>query len=67
MSAESGGGDFASNEQLELAPYKGMSGDKMYGWFAMTLEKLKKDDEYQQNKAMRETTANLMSKLFIDQ
>ena len=51
---------------MELAPYKGMSGDKLYDWFTRTLEKLKKDEEYQMNKAMNETTANLMSKLFAD-
>ena len=67
LSHHSSTGDFITSEQMDIAPYKGMNGDKMYDWFARTLEKLKKDDEYQMKKVMNETTANLMSKLFIDQ
>ena len=52
----------SSNEEIlnNIAPYKGMSSDNIYAWFNNTLEKLRNDEEYQQQKILNETFTKMM-------
>lgn len=49
-----------------LDPYKGMRSVELYHWFNNTLNKIKKDDEYQRQKLMNETFTKMMREGYED-
>ena len=53
--------DYISFADQETQPYRGMSAARMYQWFELIRTNMSNDEEYQHEKRLRETTAQLMT------